>query len=47
VTFAELAPEVKNTVSHRGRAARKLRTFLEAEKKAPSGRRPDRAAARR
>jgi XTP/dITP diphosphohydrolase len=47
MTFAELPPEVKNTVSHRGRAVRKLRTFLEAEKKAPSGDRPDRAAARR
>lgn len=35
-TFAELAPEVKNSVSHRGRAVRKLRAFLEAEKKTPS-----------
>jgi XTP/dITP diphosphohydrolase len=42
-TFAELPPEVKNGVSHRGRAARKLRRFLESEKKAPSGGRPDRA----
>jgi XTP/dITP diphosphohydrolase len=39
-TFAELPPEVKNTVSHRGRAVRRLRRFLEAEKKAPAGRRP-------
>jgi XTP/dITP diphosphohydrolase len=46
-TFAELAPEVKNAVSHRGRAVLLLRAFLEAEKKAPSGRLPDRAAARR
>ena len=44
-TFAELSPEVKNAVSHRGRAVRKLRAFLEPEKKAPSGGRPDRAAA--
>jgi len=43
-TFAELSPEVKNAVSHRGRAIRKLRAFLESEKKAPSGGRPDRAA---
>jgi len=31
-TFAELTPEVKNAVSHRGRAVRRLRTFLQAEK---------------
>lgn len=44
-TFAELPPEVKNRVSHRGRAVRKLRAFLEAKKEgAPSGGRPDRAA---
>ena len=44
-TFAELPPEVKNGVSHRGRAVRKLRAFLEANKEgAPSGGRPDRAA---
>ena len=29
-TFAELPPEVKNAVSHRGRAVLKLRAFLEA-----------------
>lgn len=40
-TFAELAPEAKNEVSHRGRAARKLRRFLEREKEAPPGGRPD------
>jgi len=42
-TFAELPPEVKNGVSHRGRAVRKLRRFLEANRKALSGGRPDRA----
>jgi XTP/dITP diphosphohydrolase len=36
-TLAELPPAVKNEVSHRGRAVRKLRRFLEAKKKAPSG----------
>jgi XTP/dITP diphosphohydrolase len=36
-TFAELPPAVKNAVSHRGRAVAKLRRFLEAKKKAPSG----------
>jgi XTP/dITP diphosphohydrolase len=36
-TFAELLPGVKNSVSHRGRAVAKLRRFLEAKKKAPSG----------
>jgi XTP/dITP diphosphohydrolase len=46
-TFGELAPDIKNTVSHRGRAVRKLRAFLEAQKKAPSGDAPDRAAAKR
>jgi XTP/dITP diphosphohydrolase len=46
-TFAELPPEVKNAVSHRGRAVLKLRAFLEAEKKAPPGGLPGRAAARR
>jgi len=40
-TFAELAPEVKNRVSHRGRAARKLRRFLELETTAPPGGLPD------
>ena len=42
-TFAELPAEAKNGVSHRGRAVRKLRAFLEAKKGAPSGGRPDRA----
>jgi len=42
-TFAELPARVKNEVSHRGRAVRRLRRFLEAKKKAPSGHRPDRA----
>ncbi|OGD13344.1 MAG: non-canonical purine NTP pyrophosphatase, RdgB/HAM1 family [Candidatus Aminicenantes bacterium RBG_16_63_14] len=46
-TFAELSPKVKNAVSHRGRAVRKLRRFLESKKKAPSGGRPDRAEASR
>jgi len=46
-TFAELPPEVKNAVSHRGRAVLKLRAFLAAEKKAPPGGLPGRAAARR
>ena len=36
-TFAELPARVKNSVSHRGRAAARLRRFLEAKKKAPSG----------
>lgn len=36
-TFAELPPAVKNAVSHRGRAVARLRRFLEAKKKAPSG----------
>ena len=36
-TFAELAPAVKNEVSHRGRAVRKLRRFLEVKEEAPSG----------
>jgi XTP/dITP diphosphohydrolase len=40
-TFAELAPGAKNEVSHRGRAARKLRRFLERKKEAPPGGRPD------
>jgi XTP/dITP diphosphohydrolase len=44
-TFAELPSSVKNAVSHRGRAVTKLRRFLEAKKKAPSGERPDRARA--
>ncbi len=46
-TFAELPPEVKNAVSHRGRAVLKLRAFLEAEKAAPPGGLPGRAAAGR
>ena len=37
-TFAELPPGTKNEVSHRGRAVAKLRRFLKAKKKAPSGR---------
>jgi XTP/dITP diphosphohydrolase len=45
-TFAELPPDVKNAVSHRGRAVLELRAFLEAEKKAPPGGLPGRAAAR-
>jgi XTP/dITP diphosphohydrolase len=44
-TFAELSPRVKNTVSHRGRAVRKLRRFLEFNKWAPPGGRPDGALA--
>ncbi len=39
-TFAELPPETKDRVSHRGRAVRKLRSFLERTA-APPGRRPD------
>jgi XTP/dITP diphosphohydrolase len=31
-TFAELPPEVKNRVSHRGRAVRKMRAFLEKDR---------------
>jgi XTP/dITP diphosphohydrolase len=42
-TFAELPAEVKNGVSHRGRAVHKLRRFLEANRKALSGSRPGRA----
>jgi XTP/dITP diphosphohydrolase len=42
-TFAELEPAVKNSISHRGRAVRKLRAFLEANREALSGGRPDRA----
>jgi len=42
-TFAELSPGTKNAISHRGRAVRKLRRFLESKKKAPSGGSPDRA----
>lgn len=42
-TFAELPAAVKNEVSHRGRALRKLRTFLRAKGKALSGDLPDRA----
>jgi len=42
-TFAELPPDVKNGISHRGRAVRKLRAFVEKKKKALSGDRPDRA----
>jgi XTP/dITP diphosphohydrolase len=42
-TFAELPAEVKNGVSHRGRAVRKLRRFLERAAGALPGRGPDRA----
>jgi XTP/dITP diphosphohydrolase len=34
-TFAELPPEVKNRVSHRGRAVRKMRAFLEKDRQGP------------
>jgi len=42
-TFAELPAEVKDGVSHRGRAARKLRRFLERAPGALPGPSPDRA----
>ena len=42
--FAELTAEAKNEVSHRGRAVRKLRRYLEREKEALPGARPDRAS---
>ena len=42
-TFAELAGGAKNEISHRGRAVRGLRAFLEAKIKALSGEAPDRA----
>jgi len=42
-TFAELPEAIKNEVSHRGRALRKLRTFLRTKGKALSGDLPDRA----
>lgn len=42
-TFAELAPGAKNEISHRGRAVRELRAFLESKKKALPGDLPDRA----
>ena len=42
-TFAELPAALKNDVSHRGRALRKLRTFLRTKGKALSGDLPDRA----
>lgn len=44
-TFAELPAEVKNGVSHRGRAVRKLRRFLERAARALPGSAPDRAPA--
>ena len=44
-TFAELPPDVKNGISHRGRAVRKLRAFVGTKKKALSGGLPDRASA--
>jgi len=43
-TFAELPADVKNRISHRGRAVRKLRRFLEKTEEALSGGRPDRAS---
>lgn len=43
-TFAELAAEAKNEVSHRGRAVRKLRRYLEKERTALPGAGPDRAS---
>ena len=42
-TFAELTPRIKNEVSHRGRAVRALRRFIEAKKMALPGGRPGRA----
>lgn len=42
-TFAELPDEAKNGISHRGRAVRKLRRFLETAMKALPGAGPDRA----
>jgi len=42
-TFAELPEAIKNEVSHRGRALRKLRAFLRTKGKALSGNIPDRA----
>lgn len=42
-TFAELPPGVKNEISHRGRAVRELRAFLESKRKALPGDLPDRA----
>jgi XTP/dITP diphosphohydrolase len=42
-TFAELPAEGKNRVSHRGRALRRLRRFLEEKEAALPGERPDRA----
>lgn len=35
-TFAELPPEAKNRVSHRGRAVRKMRAFLEKDRQGPA-----------
>ncbi len=44
-TLAELPPDVKNGISHRGRAVRKLRAFVETKREALSGDLPDRALA--
>jgi XTP/dITP diphosphohydrolase len=30
-TFGELSPEIKNNISHRGKAVRKMVAFLDAE----------------
>jgi XTP/dITP diphosphohydrolase len=42
-TFAELPPGTKNEISHRGRAVRELRAFLESKREALPGDLPDRA----
>jgi XTP/dITP diphosphohydrolase len=36
-TFAELSPEEKNAVSHRGRALKRLRSYLESHTARPAG----------
>ena len=40
-TFAEIPPEVKNGISHRGRAVRKMREFLEKIGRARADEAPD------